>query len=560
MMPVRDKMISTKRRFLSVFTFVVLVLVVVVLIIKIDSLLFKSGADQARTKNDAKFEEIVSYISSYYVDEVNWNDAYLRATNSILEQLDPHSIYVTASEAETNEENFQGQYEGIGIQFDIIDSYITVISAIHDSPADKVGLLSGDRIIKIEGNSVVGIDQSIVPRLLKGKSGTKVHITVMRAGITEPLEFTIIRQSIPIFSVTDYFMNTDSTGYIYLNRFAKTTVQELDQVLTTLESQGMRRLILDLRWNAGGLLDEAVKVTSRFLSGHKKIVYTRARVAEFNEEYYADTFGPRKVRDYPLIILINYASASAAEIVAGAIQDYDRGLIVGTTSFGKGLVQREFPLHDNSRLRLTISKYYTPSGRLIQKPYKGKNLEQYYDESTDSLALKHTQADSIDTLALRSVFYTTGGRKVYSGGGINPDVEIEPATQTYSSALIQQIKDKHLFFEVGSRFAETHPELKSDPAGFLTGFKVDNQLLVNFTTAASKKGIEINSAELEQYYHIFTISLKAEIARGLWGDEKYHRVLLEDDNQYRSALHLFSEAEQLLIRIENSVSTKDSAR
>ncbi len=551
---------SQKRKLIAIISLIVLVLTIIVVMIKVNAMLFSQGGQQERIKNETKFREIVNYISSYYVDEVNWDEAYQNATRSVLEKLDPHSVYVSASEVETNEESFQGQYQGIGIQYDIIDGYITVITAVHDSPADKVGLLAGDRIVKIDGNSSVGIDQSEVPRLLKGKSGTSVQVTVLREGISDSLEFTIIRGAIPLYSVTDYFMNADSIGYIYLSRFAKTTEQELDQALTTLENQGMQRLVLDLRWNAGGLLDQAVKVSSRFIPGHQKVVFTRGRLPEFDEEFYTDTYGRRKVRDYPLVVLINYASASAAEIVAGALQDYDRGLIVGTTSFGKGLVQREFPLRDNSRLRLTISKYYTPSGRLIQKPYKGKNVEQYYQESTDSLTLKYASTDSTDTLHNRSLYHTSSGRKVYGGGGINPDVIIEPSSQIYSPLLIQQIREKHLFFETAAHYAQNHQYWKDDLDRFLTEFKMDNRLLDEFLSLATQKGMVITAEELKQHRQYIAISLKAEIARSLWGSDKYHRVLLEEDNQYQTSLRLFPEAKQLMVQLEKSTSTTDSAR
>ena len=551
---------SQKRKLISIISLIVLVLIIVVVMIKVNSMLFSPGNQKERVKNESKFKEIINYISSYYVDEVNWDEAYQSATRSVLEKLDPHSVYVSATEVETNEENFQGQYQGIGIQFDLIDGYITVITAVHDSPADKVGLLAGDRIVKIDGKSSIGIDQSEVPRLLKGKSGTAVQVTVLRAGINDPLEFKIIRGAIPLYTVTDYFINADSIGYIYLNRFAKTTEQELDQALTALENQGMQRLVLDLRWNAGGLLDQAVKVASRFLPGHRKVVFTRGRLPEFDEEFYTDTYGRRKVRDYPMVVLINYASASAAEIVAGALQDYDRALIVGTTSFGKGLVQREFPLRDNSRLRLTISKYYTPSGRLIQKPYKGKNVEQYYEEAADSLSLQYASTDSTDTLYNRSLYYTSSGRKVYGGGGISPDVIIEPVDQIYSPLLIQQIRDKHLFFETAAHFTLNHPYWKDNPDRFLTEFKVDNRLLNEFISLAAQKGLLITVEELKQHRQYIEVSLKAEVARNLWGNDKYHRILLEEDNQYQSSLKLFPEAKQLLVQLEKATPTTDSAR
>jgi carboxyl-terminal processing protease len=337
------------------------------------------------SQNLEKFNEIVSYVSTFYVDDVQWDKAMMGAIDGLLSELDPHSVYISSQEAKLNEENFQGQYQGIGIHFDVIDGYLTVITPIPGSPSDELGLLPGDKIISINGVSSIGISSNEVPKKLKGPKGTSVDITVMREGVDEPIEFTIIRDDIPIYTINTSFLSSDSTGYISLGRFAKITEEEFDTALEELSSQGMKRLILDLRWNAGGYLDQAVKLASRFIDGHQKVVYTEGRLSEFDEEFFTDTFSKHKVYDIPLILLINNASASASEIVAGAIQDYDRGLIVGTTSFGKGLVQREFPLNDDSRLRLTISKYYTPSGRLIQRPYEGKELDQYYSTLIDSM-------------------------------------------------------------------------------------------------------------------------------------------------------------------------------
>jgi carboxyl-terminal processing protease len=368
-------------------TIIILLLVVVILALigsRLDDHLLNGFGGSEKVKNAEKFQRVVDYITAFYVDTVGWDSLMESAIEGILSDLDPHSVYINASNARINEENFQGEYEGIGIQFDVIDGFLTVISPIPGSPSDKLGLMSGDRIVKINNESVIGISRNDVPKKLKGPKGSSVNISVMREGIDELLDFSIVRDTVPIVTIDTYFLTEDSTGYIFLTRFAQTTEEEFDAALALLESAGMKRLILDLRWNAGGYLDQAVKVASRFLHGKKRIVYTRGRLPEFKDDYYTDTFGARKVRNIPLILLVNHGSASAAEIVAGAIQDYDRGILVGTTTFGKGLVQREFPLPDSSQIRLTVSKYYTPSGRLIQRPYKGKDINYYYDEIYDT--------------------------------------------------------------------------------------------------------------------------------------------------------------------------------
>ncbi len=380
---------------------------------------FADEVANERQKNLDKIEEVMQFVSRYYVDDVDWDKVTQKTLEAFLSQLDPHSVYISSTDAAINEENFEGKYQGIGIYYDVIEDYLTVISPIPDSPSDRVGLMAGDKIINIDGESAIGISNADVQKKLKGKKGSSVLLDVKRDGFDDLLEFTIVRDEIPIFTVTTYFLTNDSTGYISLNRFAKTTEDEIETALGNMENLGMKQLVLDLRSNGGGYLDQAVMLASKFINGHKKIVYTTGRLDRFNHVYYSDSFGSTKIREYPLIVLIDYGSASASEIVAGAIQDYDRGLIVGETSFGKGLVQNEFPLPDESRLRLTISKYYTPSGRLIQRPYKGKEVDEYYQEALTLDDSVHTENPEDTTASL--VYYTSSGREVYGGGGIRPD-------------------------------------------------------------------------------------------------------------------------------------------
>ncbi|RMI08709.1 MAG: S41 family peptidase, partial [Calditrichaeota bacterium] len=310
-----------------------------------------------------KLLKVARLADLYYVEEVNWEEAVEGAITGMLEKLDPHSVYIPPEKVKENKESFAGKYEGIGIQFDIINGYLTVIAPIPGSPSDQLGIRSGDRIIKINGESAIGLTSDEVISRLKGPRGTAVRVTIQRPGVSEPLEFTIVRDVIPISTITAHFMVDDSTGYLAINRFAAITAREVEEKLAELEAQGMKRLLLDLRGNSGGYLHEAVKVAGKFIPGHKLIVYTRGRDGRIDEEYYADQFPRKVVRSYPLIVLIDRGSASASEIVAGAIQDHDRGLIVGENSFGKGLVQKEFSLQDGSAVRITTARYYTPSGR-----------------------------------------------------------------------------------------------------------------------------------------------------------------------------------------------------
>jgi carboxyl-terminal processing protease len=498
------------------------------------------GVNESQNLN--KFNEIVKYVSTFYVDEVQWNNAMKGAIDGFLSELDPHTVYISSQDAKLNEESFEGKYEGIGIHFDVIDNYLTVITPIPGSPSDKLGLLPGDRIISINGESAIGISSTEVPKKLKGPKGTSVDISVMREGLIEPLDFTIVRDNIPIFTINTSFVTEDSTGYISLGRFAKITENEMTETLEKLSDVGMKRLVLDLRWNAGGFLDQAVKISSLFIEGHKKIVYTEGRLSDFDEEFFTDTFNHRRSYDIPLIVLINNASASASEIVAGAIQDYDRGLIVGTTSFGKGLVQREFPLDDESRLRLTISKYYTPSGRLIQKPYKGKEINQYYSTVMDSM---HGDTP-MDTLHDRPIYHTSSGRVVYGGGGITPDVVVKYISGDNSPALTQKFYQKRLFFEIASGFANNHKNLKNSSEIFHNSFEVNNNLLEDLKDLAGQKEIDFTESEFNNNREYFKTRIKAEIARSIWGNEKYYQVLLLYDNQYNKAISLFYKLEELL--------------
>ncbi|MEJ2055269.1 MAG: S41 family peptidase, partial [Calditrichaceae bacterium] len=380
-----------------------------------DSQVLSLNTDRyTRKKNVDKFNEVIRYMDNAYVEDINWKPSIEGAIEGMLETLDPHSVYITAEDAAVNEENFEGRYQGIGIHYDVIDGYLTVISVIPGSPSEEVGLQAGDRIVKINGKSAYDISMADVPKKLKGPAGSPVDVTIQRNGSEETFDVTIVRGEIPIFTLNTYFMVNENTGYVWVNRFARTTSTELEDALMDLEEHGMERLVLDLRGNGGGLLKEAVKVVAQFIPGHKKVVYTRGRFSRYDEQFFTDDFGVTRTYDVPLIVLLDGGSASASEIVAGALQDYDRALIIGTNSFGKGLVQNEFKLNDGSRIRLTVSKYYTPSGRLIQKPYKNKALDQYFTESAEP----ETTADSTsgDSLQNRPVYYTQNGRKVYGGG------------------------------------------------------------------------------------------------------------------------------------------------
>ena len=487
-------------------------------------------------QSKVKVTTVMDYINRYYVDSVDWHATGDEAIKGALQTLDPHSIYLSRAEVKATEESFEGRYQGIGIQFDIVGNYPAVIAVIPGSPAERVGLQAGDKIIKIEGRSTFKMARDSVPKKLKGPKGSKVRITIKREGVDKPFEVTLVRDEIPITTINTYCMLDKKTGYVWLNRFATTTSDELEQALDELERKGMKRLVLDLRDNGGGLLRQAVEVVAKFIEGNKLVVFTRGRLKRFDEKFYTDF--PRKVRTFPLILLINHNTASASEIVAGALQDYDRALLVGTNSFGKGLVQNEFGLPDGSRIRLTISKYYTPSGRLIQRPYKNISREQYYDELwNDSLKFKP------DTT---KVYYTSKGRKVYGGGGIQPDIVVPFKNPGKSAVWILKLLEKRLFFETVEKWNSDLKIWSNDFDRFNRAFHVPAAMLQTLYKLAVRKGIKIPRSQFNRQRKYLRNRLKAEIARHFWDNARYYQVLLENDNQLNTALEHFKDAEGLL--------------
>ncbi|MFQ6618297.1 MAG: S41 family peptidase, partial [Fidelibacterota bacterium] len=485
--------------------------------------------------------DMVSLINQNYVDKVDWDKVMTGAYNGIMEQLDPHSIYIPPSKAKMVNEQFEGKYYGIGIEFDILDGYITVISPIVGSPSEKLGILAGDKIIKINGESAFQITEEDVFKKLRGPKGTKVNVTIRRAGVDEDLEFTITRDEIPIYSVLAATMIDSVTGYILMHRFSKNTSDELEESMKKLEQKGMKRLILDLRNNGGGYLEQAVSVVDKFIPGGEMIVYTKGRISNANEEYYSTARATHP--NFPLIVLINRGSASASEIVAGAIQDLDRGLVVGVKSFGKGLVQRQWQMKDGSAMRLTVARYYTPSGRLIQRPYEEgeEGRKKYYQD-----LYKEKPAEPPDTTEERPIFYTKSGRKVYGGGGITPDVVVKYKLDLSETSKKIFQDPRRLIFDFASNYSSLHlDKFRGDFEAFLREFKVDDPIFNNFKNYLKEKSFEFDQEELEKDWYYLSTQIKAEIASSIWGKDEYYRVRLEADNQIQEALRLFPKAEKI---------------
>lgn len=488
-----------------------------------------------------KFNEVLNITSRYYVDEVDSQKLTEEAIKGMLMDLDPHSVYITPDQLKRVNEDFQGSFEGIGVEFDIINDTITIVSPISGGPSEKLGIQAGDKIVKIDGQNAIKMTREDVPKKLRGQKGSKVNVTIKRAGTEQPLEFEIIRDKIPLYSVDASFMYDNEVGYIKVSKFSATTYDEFVQAMNKLTSQGMKKLLLDLRGNPGGYLDQSFKMASLFIPKGKKIVYTKSRVPEFSEQYDSQG-GP--YGDIPLIVLVNGGSASASEIVSGAVQDWDRGLIVGENTFGKGLVQRQFDLSDGSAFRVTTARYYTPVGRLIQKPYEGGTYEnQLLEELTEGENIYHNN-DNADTT--RPVFKTFGGRTVYGGGGITPDYIVRLDTLALYTVQMRRV---NLIYEYVENWMKTNR--KKIETGYTTyndfrdRFNVDEQMLNDLTELASQKNIPYVSEDFQRDADYLKTAIKSQIARDIWGNEGSYAVFVHTDDQFKKAITLFDDAIKL---------------
>jgi len=522
---------------------IIVLLIGIIVVIQIPKI-FSSDNLQASIE---KMDEVLRLTQSNYVDKVDTQKLVEAAIKGMLDKLDPHSVYIDAKRLKTIEESFRGNFEGIGIEFQVINDTLTVVSPITGGPSEKLGILSGDRIIKINNNSAIGITNEHVRQKLRGKAGTKVNVTILRFGIEKPIEYTIIRDKIPLYSVDAHLMINKIVGYVSVSRFSSTTSSELKKALYDLKQKGMHRLILDLRGNPGGYLNQAVKVADLFISGNKKIVYTKGRKSQFDEEYYASY--KSDFEKTPLLILVNKGSASASEIVAGAVQDWDRGLIVGTTTFGKGLVQRQYTLSDGSALRLTIAKYYTPSGRLIQRDYKNlKNKEEYYHEAGDSnLVAGNNLNHKSDKDSSAKYFKTKSGRKVYGGGGITPDYVIK--SEKYSDYLTDLLRH-NVFYKFTLRYLQSNKTKIIKKYGknlslYDKDFKINKANLKSFLSFAKTLKVKFISKDFNKDKNYIKARLKAQIARIFWKNKGWYSVLLKQDKEIKKSLTLFNEASEL---------------
>lgn len=503
------------------------------------------------TTQQRKLMQVLSAVSNLYVDTINDKKIIETSIRGLLKDLDPHSTYIPAEEVERMHEPLEGNFEGIGIQFQILDDTINVVQTIAGCPAEKVGVLPGDRIIYIDTTLVAGrkFQNSDVFKKLRGKKGTEVIVKIKRNNVNELLEFKIIRDKIPIYSVDASYMADKGIGYIKINSFGSTTADEFRSALTKLKKQGMKDLVLSLQGNGGGYLGTAIELADEFLSNDKLIVYTEGIHQPRSD---ASSTSKGNFEKGKLIVLVDEYSASASEIVSGALQDWDRALIVGRRTFGKGLVQKELALVDGSSMRLTVARYYTPSGRCIQKSYKD-GTEKYYNDVVERYKkgeLMH--ADSIhfaDSLKFKTKLLN---RTVYSGGGIMPDVFV-PIDTTGFTDYHRNLVAKGIINRVTLQFMNTNrDELKSKYPKFdiyNEKFTVSDGVLDNLLKEAEKEKIKPNPEQFEKSKSLIMKQIKALVAGDMWSTTEYYQVIDSENESLQKAIQILktpNEYENLL--------------
>lgn len=514
-------------------------------------LLLPATTVQAQSKEDVqinqlKFARLIRLIDGYYVDSTNVNELTEKAIVSMLAELDPHSTYISKEEIERMNAPLQGNFEGIGISFNIIKDTLWVSTTISGGPSEKVGVRAGDRIIAVDGENIagIGLKNSDVLDLLRGKKGTKVEVTVKRRNVPETLDFIIIRDKIPLFSLDASYMIDEETGYIKLSKFAATTTNEFVTALKKLQQQNLENLILDLRGNGGGYLERAKEISNHLLSDNKLIVFTEG-LNEGKKEYKSTEKGI--FQEGNLVVLMDEGSASASEIVAGAVQDWDRGVIIGRRSFGKGLVQKPFMLTDGSAVRLTIAHYYTPSGRCIQKPYE-EGIGEYRREQYERYANGELfNEDSIHFDESQKHQTLINGRLVYGGGGIMPDIFIAADTShhyQYISALRRKQITRNFAADYidnnREQLKEKYPEFEQ----FNKTFEISEADIETIVALGEEAEVERNEESLAFVKDNLKQEIKAYIARDIYSLNELFQVLNADDETIQKALEVIEDKKE----------------
>jgi carboxyl-terminal processing protease len=491
-----------------------------------------------------KFRQVITHIEQYYVDKVESEKLVESAIEQMLTELDPHSLYIPYEEQKIIGTQLEGNYEGIGVEFNIFKDTIVVVTPLSGGPSEQLGIAAGDKIIKVEDEIVagVGINNRGVVERLRGEADSNVRVTILRG--KKEIEFTITRGKIPQYSLDASYMIDEETGYIKINRFAATTFLEFKEALFQLQEKGMQNLILDLTGNGGGYMDPAVKMVDEVLEDGKMIVYTKGKLKQSNVSYKSERVGDFETG--ALIVLVDEGSASASEIVAGAIQDHDRGLIVGRRTFGKGLVQNYWELNDGSELRLTTSRYYTPSGRNIQKPYESGNLDAYYKEYYERYSNGEMYTSDSIKVADSLLFKTVKGRTVFGGGGIVPDYFV-PLDTAGNTTLLTRIFNTSTIHEFAFDYARKN-EKEFQEMGlerFIEEYKVSDATLEALMSKAESNGIKRNAKQFAASKTLLKLYLKAFIGRGIWDNEAFFPVINQRDEIIQKALTLIEEAKSL---------------
>lgn len=496
-----------------------------------------------------KFRQVLTYIENDYVDEVNSDKLVENAIKSMLKDLDPHTSYIPPKDLELIQSRLEGNYEGIGVEFNIFKDTIHVVSPLSGGPSEKLGIRAGDKIVKVDGENVasIGMTNQKVIDLLRGPGGSEVTVSILRNGENELIDFAIIRDVIPQYSVDVSYMVDDEIGYIKVARFANSTYLEFKEALLKLKDQGMKNLVIDLTGNPGGYLNRAVQIADELLAGRQMIVYTDGKEKRYTEKHFSGEEGD--FEEGSVVIMVDEGSASASEIVAGAIQDHDRGIIVGRRSFGKGLVQLPLDLNDGSELRLTISRYYTPSGRSIQKNYENGKLDDYYMEAYERY--ESGELYSSDSIKVNDslIYRTDKGRVVYGGGGITPDYFVALDT-TQNSRYLNRLFSTNSMQEYTVKYAQENSE-KLKAMGFETfrkSFEVTDDMLEELVALAEGNKLPFNNKDFIRSKKLLRQLTKAYIARGIWDNDGFYPIFNEQDEIFQKAIRLMDEADKIALR------------
>lgn len=507
-----------------------------------------STGRSSKAELNSKFKEILMHIDQSYVDDVNVDSLADYGIEKMLEKLDPHTGYLPPQDAELAKSELQAGFDGIGVEFNIFNDSLFVVSPLVGGPSESIGILTGDIILKADSTNLTGkkLSSNLVFSNLRGPRNSMVKLLIKRKGFSKPLIFNVKRDKIPTFSIdAAYLMPDNKTGYIKVNRFAETTFDEFKSHLVNLKSKGMTQMVLDLRGNPGGYMDRATDMVDELVDGNGVIVYTKGKDKSNNYEVKASKDGI--FEKGKIVVLVDEGSASASEIVSGALQDYDRATIVGRRTFGKGLVQAPIALSDGSELRLTISRYYIPSGRSIQKPYLLGHQEEYMEDLSNRHKNKELYVqDSIKTKG-KTKFKTRAGRVVYGGGGITPDVFVAQDT-TYFTPYLIDLFAKNIFRDFALKYALDNKAvlLKQGFPFFLNSFDINEQILKNFNSEATKNKIVFSAKDFQLSKEFIKTHLKALISRNIWKNaekngltNEFYQVINQNDQMMKVGMRSF---------------------